>query len=122
MVNQHPLISVICCAHNEEEYVDKSRPSILNALKGFSAEVLFVAERCTDNTVAYITEVLRVLKPDGVFIAQIPRLDHYRTLDPDADVYSMTTKEVEQAFIRYEKLEFLDFEFQYAYYLFRAVK
>jgi glycosyltransferase involved in cell wall biosynthesis len=51
MANQHPLISVICCAHNEEEYVDKSIPSILNALQGFSAEVLFVADRCTDNTV-----------------------------------------------------------------------
>ena len=51
MANQHPLISVICCAHNEEEYVDKSIPSILNALKGFSAEVLFVADRCTDSTV-----------------------------------------------------------------------
>jgi glycosyltransferase involved in cell wall biosynthesis len=51
MVNQRPLISVICCAHNEEEYVDKSMASILNALQGFSAEVLFVADRCTDNTV-----------------------------------------------------------------------
>ena len=51
MANQHPLISVICCAHNEEEYVDKSMPSVLNALRGFSAEVLFVADRCTDNTV-----------------------------------------------------------------------
>jgi glycosyltransferase involved in cell wall biosynthesis len=51
MANQHPLISVICCAHNEEEYVGKSIPSILNALKGVSAEVLFVADRCTDNTV-----------------------------------------------------------------------
>jgi len=52
MVGQPPLISVICCAHNEEEYLDKSIPYILNALKGFSAEVLFVADRCTDNTVA----------------------------------------------------------------------
>ncbi len=51
MTNQRPLISVICCAHNEEEYVDKSIPSILNALQGLSAEVLFVADRCTDNTV-----------------------------------------------------------------------
>ncbi len=51
MANQRPLISVICCAHNEEEYVDKSIPSILSGLKGFSSEVLFVADRCTDNTV-----------------------------------------------------------------------
>ena len=51
MAKQHPLISVICCAHNEEQYIDKSIPSILNALRGISAEVLFVADRCTDNTV-----------------------------------------------------------------------
>jgi glycosyltransferase involved in cell wall biosynthesis len=51
MAKQHPVISVICCAHNEEEYIDKSIPAILNALQGFSAEVLFVADRCTDNTV-----------------------------------------------------------------------
>lgn len=51
MTKQRPLISVICCAHNEEEYVDKAIQSILNALKNFSAEVLFVADRCTDGTV-----------------------------------------------------------------------
>jgi glycosyltransferase involved in cell wall biosynthesis len=42
---------VICCAHNEEEYVSKSIPSILKALKDISGEVLLVADRCTDNTV-----------------------------------------------------------------------
>jgi glycosyltransferase involved in cell wall biosynthesis len=52
MANRHPLISVICCAHNEEEYIDKSIPSLLKALQGIPAEVLFVADRCTDNTVA----------------------------------------------------------------------
>jgi cellulose synthase/poly-beta-1,6-N-acetylglucosamine synthase-like glycosyltransferase len=46
-----PLISVICCAHNEDEYVDKSVPRILSALKGFHFEIIFVADRCTDNTV-----------------------------------------------------------------------
>lgn len=51
MAGQRPLISVICCAHNEEDYVDKSLPCILNSLKGLPAEVLFVADRCTDNTV-----------------------------------------------------------------------
>jgi glycosyltransferase involved in cell wall biosynthesis len=55
MTDQRPLISVICCAHNEEEYVDKSISSILNALRGFSAEVLFVADRCTDNTVDLVS-------------------------------------------------------------------
>ena len=51
MTDQRPFISVICCAHNEEEYVGTSIPAILNALKGFSSEVLFVADRCTDGTV-----------------------------------------------------------------------
>jgi glycosyltransferase involved in cell wall biosynthesis len=51
VATQHPLISVICCAHNEEEYVDKSIPNLLKALKGISSEVIFVADRCTDNTV-----------------------------------------------------------------------
>lgn len=46
-----PLISVICCAHNEEEYVDRSIPRLLKALKGFSYEIIFIADRCTDNTV-----------------------------------------------------------------------
>jgi glycosyltransferase involved in cell wall biosynthesis len=42
---------VICCAHNEEEYIDRSIPSLLRALKGFSFEIIFVADRCTDQTV-----------------------------------------------------------------------
>jgi glycosyltransferase involved in cell wall biosynthesis len=50
MANQNPLISVICCAHNEAEYLSKSIPSILNALQGITAEVLVIADRCTDNT------------------------------------------------------------------------
>lgn len=50
-VTQPPLISVICCAHNEEEYVDRFIPNLLNALKGFRFEIIFVADRCTDNTV-----------------------------------------------------------------------
>ena len=50
MPNQRPLISVICCAHNEEQYVDKSLPAILKALEAVSGEVLFVADRCTDST------------------------------------------------------------------------
>ncbi len=51
MAEKHPFISVICCAHNEEDYIDKSLSSILNSLKGFAAEVLVVADRCKDNTV-----------------------------------------------------------------------
>lgn len=49
MVN--PLISVICCAHNEEKYVDRCMPNLLKALEGFLYEVIFVADRCTDKTV-----------------------------------------------------------------------
>ena len=48
---QRPLISVIVCAHNEEKYIDKSLPSIINALKEVSSEIIFVADRCTDKTV-----------------------------------------------------------------------
>ena len=51
MTTQRPLISVIFCAHNEEEYVDKSMPNLLKAVKGLSSEIIFVADRCTDSTV-----------------------------------------------------------------------
>ena len=44
------LVSVICCAHNEQEYVDRSVPSLISALKDFQFEIIFVADRCTDNT------------------------------------------------------------------------
>jgi len=46
-----PLISVIVCAHNEEEYVDRCLPKLLKSLRGFSHEIIFVADRCTDRTV-----------------------------------------------------------------------
>jgi glycosyltransferase involved in cell wall biosynthesis len=45
------LISVICCAHNEEEYIDKSMRNLLIALKKFPHEIIFIADRCTDNTI-----------------------------------------------------------------------
>lgn len=50
------FISVICCAHNEEDYVGKSVPNILKALECVSGELLFVADRCTDNTVNLVKE------------------------------------------------------------------
>jgi glycosyltransferase involved in cell wall biosynthesis len=59
-----PLISVICCAHNEEEYVDKSLPPLLKALEGFPSEVLFVADRCTDRTAEFAR------KYDGVTVIE----------------------------------------------------
>lgn len=46
-----PTVSVIVCAHNEEEYVDRCLPNLLQALKDFSFEIIFVADRCTDKTV-----------------------------------------------------------------------
>jgi len=49
-----PLISVICCAHNEAEYVDRSMPLLLRALEALKEsfyEIVFVADRCTDKTV-----------------------------------------------------------------------
>lgn len=46
-----PLISVICCAHNEEEYVDRCLQNLFRALDGLPSEVIFVADRCMDGTV-----------------------------------------------------------------------
>jgi len=48
---RQPLISVIVCAHNEEEYVDKSLPKLIKALHSFNHEIIFIADRCTDDTV-----------------------------------------------------------------------
>jgi len=47
---QHTLISVIVCAHNEEKHIDKSLPNLTKALKEISSEIIFVADRCTDKT------------------------------------------------------------------------
>jgi len=63
-----PLISVVCCAHNEEEYVDRSVPRVLRALealKEFSHEIVFVADRCTDRTVEKVEKYgVRVVEKD----------------------------------------------------------
>ena len=45
------LISVISCAHNEEEYVDRFLQSLQSSLEGFPHEVIFVADMCSDSTV-----------------------------------------------------------------------
>jgi glycosyltransferase involved in cell wall biosynthesis len=50
-VASRPLISIVCCAHNEEEYVDRCISSLLSALRGYSHEIIFVADRCSDQTV-----------------------------------------------------------------------
>ncbi|MEM0488827.1 MAG: glycosyltransferase [Nitrososphaerota archaeon] len=39
------------CAHNEEKYVGKCLAGVEKALRGVDGEVIFVADRCTDNTV-----------------------------------------------------------------------
>jgi len=57
------FISVICCAHNEADYVGKSVPNILKALESTSGECLFIADRCTDNT-------LDIVKDYGVSIIE----------------------------------------------------
>lgn len=46
-------VSVIICAHNEEKYVGKCLSSVLNAVNNIDveSEMIFVADRCTDNTV-----------------------------------------------------------------------
>jgi glycosyltransferase involved in cell wall biosynthesis len=51
IVTNLPSVSVVCCAHNEEKYVDVFMPNLLAALKGFVCEVIFVADRCKDKTV-----------------------------------------------------------------------
>jgi len=56
-----PLISVIICAHNEEKYVGKCLSSVRRALKNFESEIIFVADRCSDNT-AKIAEKYNVEK------------------------------------------------------------
>lgn len=66
MTTKHPLISVICCAHNEEEYVDKCMPNLLRALESFSYEIIFVADRCTDGTV----EKMKKYKVFGVKVVE----------------------------------------------------
>jgi glycosyltransferase involved in cell wall biosynthesis len=46
-----PLISIIVCAHNEEDYVSKCLSALQHALKGYENEILLIADRCKDNTV-----------------------------------------------------------------------
>lgn len=44
-------ISVIVCAHNEEQYVDMCLPSIVKAVSKHPHQIIVVADRCTDKTV-----------------------------------------------------------------------
>ena len=93
-----------------------------NAIDLAYSELVF-QHMSKSNIMVYISEVLRVLKPQGIFIAQIPRKDYFKTVDPEgAEVYGMTKEEVIEAFIHYRIVEFLDFEHEYAYFLMRAAK
>lgn len=51
-----PLVSVIMCAHNEQKYVKASLVSVKRALRKVKGEIVFVADRCTDNTVKIAKE------------------------------------------------------------------
>lgn len=48
---RRPLISVVVCAHNEEEYVGKCLSELIRALQSFNHEMILIADRCTDGTV-----------------------------------------------------------------------
>ena len=69
-----------------------------------------------DVSESYVNEVHRVLKGDGVFLAQVPRLDYYKN-----KAFAFTLEETKAMFEKFS-IEFLDYEHQYAYYLLRAVK
>lgn len=69
------------------------------------------------NTRAYIDEVFRVIRPNGVFISQIARWDHYRD-----EAYAFTKEEVADLFQNWRVVDYLRLDFNYAYYEVRAVK
>jgi len=49
-LKSNPEVSIIVCAHNEEEYAGKCLSSVLNAMRNIESEIIFIADRCTDNT------------------------------------------------------------------------
>jgi ubiquinone/menaquinone biosynthesis C-methylase UbiE len=67
-------------------------------------------------TKAYIDEIHRVLKPGGVFITDIPRLDYYKD-----DKFAFRQEETSGLFNKYSKVEFRR-ETGYAYYIIQTVK
>ncbi|MFH1327693.1 MAG: class I SAM-dependent methyltransferase [Candidatus Bathyarchaeota archaeon] len=73
------------------------------------------------STISYVKEVHRILKDNGFFLAQIPRLDYYK------DVYAFTKKETAKLFANYAKTEYLQYylnsdEFGEAYFFVKASK
>lgn len=69
------------------------------------------------NTLSYIQDVHRVLKPHGVFLAMIPRLDFYKD-----EAFAITREQTLQFFSDYNQLELVDEEKWKAYYMVRATK
>jgi len=74
------------------------------------------------NALSYIKEAHRVLKPQGIFLAQIPRLDYYNFIDAEGEVYALTKEETISFFSIFDRTEFLPYDFDYAYFLVRGVK
>jgi ubiquinone/menaquinone biosynthesis C-methylase UbiE len=54
-----------------------------------------------DVSESYVSEVHRVLKTDGVFLAQVPRFEFYK------DVFAFTRDETENLFARFSQTTFL---------------
>lgn len=67
-----------------------------------------------DVTRAYVNEVFRILKKDGIFLAQVPRFDYYH------DVYTFSKKETDALFARFSQTEY--FQILPAYFLMKARK
>jgi glycosyltransferase involved in cell wall biosynthesis len=57
LLKNNPEVSIIICAHNEEEYVGKCLSSVLKAVRNIESEIVFVADRCTNGT----TEIAKKL-------------------------------------------------------------
>jgi len=92
----------------------KETPS--NSIDLVFCELLF-QHISKQNTLSYILEVYRVLRSNGVFVSEIARFDHYKNAS-----YAFTKKEVDEAFQNWGFIEFLRFNFDYAYYGVRAEK
>lgn len=67
-----------------------------------------------DVTRSYVSEVYRVLKRNGAFLAQIPRFDYYH------DVYAFTKEETDTLFARFSHIEY--FKILPAYFLVKTTK
>jgi ubiquinone/menaquinone biosynthesis C-methylase UbiE len=56
-----------------------------------------------DTTRSYINEVYRVLKPNGIFISDVPVFDYYKS-----EIFSFTNEENDKLFSKYSKIEYLN--------------